>query len=113
LQELSRRAMEMDPTYKPADFRAFYTLMRRRDRPSCSGQNASALEQRSEAYIDQAGPDPVVTAATSTAPHTRLAYGPHGRRIDCYALGENIYTLSSDAARPSQIPALERKDRQP
>jgi serine protease len=40
----------------------------------------------------------IVTAATSTAPHTRLAYGPHGGRIDCYAWGENINTLSSDAA---------------
>lgn len=40
----------------------------------------------------------IVTAATSTAPHTRLAYGPHGRRIDCHAWGENINTLSSDAA---------------
>jgi serine protease len=39
----------------------------------------------------------IVTAATSTAPHTRLAYGPHGRRIDCYAWRENINTLSSDA----------------
>jgi serine protease len=40
----------------------------------------------------------IVTAATSTAPHTRLAYGPHGRRIDCYAWGQNINTLTSDAA---------------
>jgi serine protease len=39
----------------------------------------------------------IVTAATSTAPHTRLAYAPHGRRIDCYAWGQNINTLSSDA----------------
>jgi serine protease len=40
----------------------------------------------------------IVTAATSTSPHTRLPYGPHGRRIDCYAWGENINTLSSNAA---------------
>ena len=40
----------------------------------------------------------IVTAASSTAPHTRLAYGPHGRRIDCYAWGQNINTLSSDSA---------------
>ncbi|WP_083340325.1 S8 family peptidase [Nitrosomonas communis] len=39
----------------------------------------------------------IVTAASSTAPHTRLAYAPHGRRIDCYAWGQNINTLSSDA----------------
>jgi len=38
----------------------------------------------------------IVTAATSTAPHTRLVYGPHGRRIDCYAWGQNVNTLSSD-----------------
>jgi hypothetical protein len=40
----------------------------------------------------------IVTAASSTAPHTRLAYGPHGRRIDCYAWGQNINTLSSNDA---------------
>lgn len=39
----------------------------------------------------------IVTAASSTAPHTRLAYAPHGKRIDCYAWGQNINTLSSDA----------------
>jgi hypothetical protein len=39
----------------------------------------------------------IVTAATSTAPHTRLTYGPHGRRIDCYAWGHNINTLTSSA----------------
>jgi len=38
----------------------------------------------------------IVTAATSIAPHTRLAYAPHGRRIDCYAWGENIETCSSN-----------------
>jgi hypothetical protein len=40
----------------------------------------------------------IVTAATSAAPHTRLVYGPHGRRIDCYAWGQNINTLDSDSA---------------
>ena len=39
----------------------------------------------------------IVTAATSTAPHTRLAYGPYGQRIDCYAWAQNIDTCSSDA----------------
>lgn len=39
----------------------------------------------------------IVTAASSTAPHTRLAWAPHGKRIDCYAWGENINTLSSDS----------------
>lgn len=48
----------------------------------------------------------IVTAATSTAPHTRLVYGPHGRRIDCYAWGENINTLSSDAGIPTAIPPV-------
>lgn len=38
----------------------------------------------------------IVTAATSTAPHTKLNYGPHGRRIDCYAWAQNINTLDSD-----------------
>jgi hypothetical protein len=40
----------------------------------------------------------IVTAASSTAPHTRLPYAPHGKRIDCYAWGQNINTLSSDSA---------------
>jgi len=40
----------------------------------------------------------IVTAATSTAPHSRLVYGPHGRRIDCYAWGQNIDTLDSNVA---------------
>jgi hypothetical protein len=39
----------------------------------------------------------IVTAASSTAPHTRLPYAPHGKRIDCYAWGQNINTLSSDS----------------
>lgn len=46
----------------------------------------------------------IVTAATSTAPHSRLAYAPHGRRIDCYAWGQNINTLSSDAGSPPAVP---------
>jgi serine protease len=40
----------------------------------------------------------IVTAATSTAPHTRLVWAPHGQRIDCYAWGENINSLSSTTA---------------
>jgi hypothetical protein len=39
----------------------------------------------------------IVTAATSTAPHTRLVWAPHGQRIDCYAWGESINTCSSTA----------------
>ncbi len=38
----------------------------------------------------------IVTAASSAAPHTRLAYAPHGKRIDCYAWGQGINTLNSD-----------------
>ncbi|MBK9735343.1 MAG: S8 family serine peptidase [Saprospiraceae bacterium] len=45
----------------------------------------------------------IVTAATSAAPHTRLAYGPHGRRIDCYAWGQNINTLNSNAASATNL----------
>jgi serine protease len=37
----------------------------------------------------------IVAAATSGAPHTRLAYSTFGPRIDCYAWGENVDTLSS------------------
>lgn len=40
----------------------------------------------------------IVTAASSAAPHTRLVYGPHGQRIDCYAWGQNINTLDSSNA---------------
>jgi hypothetical protein len=49
----------------------------------------------------------IVTAATSTAPHTRMVWAPHGQRIDCYAWGENINTCSStsggstNSSRPS------------
>ncbi|MEM8688828.1 MAG: S8 family peptidase, partial [Pseudomonadota bacterium] len=40
----------------------------------------------------------IVSAATSTSPHTRLDYAPHGERIDCYAWGQNIDTCASSAA---------------
>ena len=45
----------------------------------------------------------IVTAASSTAPHTRLAYAPHGKRIDCYAWGQNINTLSSDSSGSTSL----------
>ncbi len=38
----------------------------------------------------------IVSAATAVAPHTRLTWAPHGRRIDCYAWGESINTLASN-----------------
>ena len=40
----------------------------------------------------------IVTAATSTAPHTRMTWAPHGQRIDCYAWGENVNTCTSSSA---------------
>jgi hypothetical protein len=45
----------------------------------------------------------IVTAATSAAPHTRLVYGPHGQRIDCYAWGQNIDTAASSAAGATSL----------
>lgn len=38
----------------------------------------------------------IVGAATSAAPHSRLAFSTHGQRIDCYGWGQNITTCSSD-----------------
>lgn len=38
----------------------------------------------------------MVSDASSAAPHTRLAFAPHGKRIDCYAWGENIVAPDSD-----------------
>ena len=40
----------------------------------------------------------IVSAASSAAPHLRLAFAPHGKRIDCYAWGEGITTLDSNSA---------------
>ena len=45
----------------------------------------------------------IVTAASSAAPHTRLVYGPHGQRIDCYAWGHNIETCASTPAGATTI----------
>ncbi|MBC7873040.1 MAG: S8 family serine peptidase [Ferruginibacter sp.] len=45
----------------------------------------------------------IVTAASSAAPHTRLVYGPHGRRIDCYAWAQNINTTDSDDAGSTNL----------
>jgi len=39
----------------------------------------------------------VVTAATSSAPHTRMVWAPHGARVDTYAWGENVNTTSSNS----------------
>jgi serine protease len=40
----------------------------------------------------------IVGAGSSTAPHARLGFSCHGSRIDCYAWGENVDTLSTDGA---------------
>lgn len=40
----------------------------------------------------------IVAAATSAAPHTRLAYSTFGARVDCYGWGQNVDTLSSSAS---------------
>ncbi|MBK8257927.1 MAG: S8 family serine peptidase [Polyangiaceae bacterium] len=40
----------------------------------------------------------IVGAASSTAPHTRLGFSCFGTRVDCYGWGENVDTLSTDAA---------------
>lgn len=45
----------------------------------------------------------IVTAATSAAPHTRLVYGPHGTRIDCYAWGQNIDTCASNTSGATNL----------
>ncbi|WUR16018.1 S8 family serine peptidase [[Empedobacter] haloabium] len=60
------------------------------------------LGGRAILHRDPANPDfrdsgaIIVSAATSAAPHYRLPHAPHGKRIDCYAWGENITTLYSD-----------------
>lgn len=38
----------------------------------------------------------IVSASTSGSPYTRMVWAPHGNRIDCFAWGQNINTLSSD-----------------
>ena len=38
----------------------------------------------------------IVAAASSAEPHTKISTSNHGNRIDCYAWGENVKTLSSD-----------------
>lgn len=45
----------------------------------------------------------IVSAATSAAPHTRLAYGTHGQRIDCYGWGQDIETCSSDSTGATDL----------
>jgi serine protease len=40
----------------------------------------------------------IVSASSSSSPYTRMEWAPHGNRIDCYAWGQNINTLSSDSS---------------
>lgn len=81
--------------------------------------NGSAPALDLDAYVNPAGlailnPHPtnpdfrdsgaiIVSAATSTAPHTRLPYGPHGRRIDCYAWAQNVETCSSNSTGATSL----------
>lgn len=37
----------------------------------------------------------IVSAATSTTPHTHIVNSVHGNRVDCYAWGENVTTLNT------------------
>jgi hypothetical protein len=45
----------------------------------------------------------IVSAATSTAPHRRLDFATHGRRIDCYGWGQNIVTAHSNPEGATSI----------
>lgn len=69
----------------------------------------TTLSGRAILHRDPANPDfrdsgaIIVTAASSTAPHTRLPYGPHGKRIDCYAWAQNINTLASNATGATNL----------
>ena len=60
-------------------------------------------------FRDPANPDfrdsgaIIVSAATSADPHTRMAWAPHGQRIDCYAWGENINTTNSNSTGSTNL----------
>ena len=45
----------------------------------------------------------IVSAATSATPRTRLAYGPHGQRIDCHAWAQNIDTAHSSSTGATDL----------
>jgi hypothetical protein len=51
--------------------------------------------------LDRSSPDfrdsgaIIVAAATSTLPHTRIAYSNYGNRVDCYGWGEHVATAGS------------------
>jgi hypothetical protein len=54
------------------------------------------LDRSSDEFLDSGAI--VVGAASSAAPHKRLAFSNFGSRVDCYAWGENVNTASSDDA---------------
>jgi serine protease len=81
--------------------------------------NGAAPPMAMDTWTDDSGrrlfwPDPgnpdfrdsgaiIVTAATSGTPRTRLAYGPHGLRIDCHAWGQNIDTSDSNTSGATNL----------
>ena len=72
LQDLTRRAMEMDPTYKPPHFGAFYYI----DAPAETDfvalvQALLRWNSVQTAYVDQAGPIRWSTRQTTPALSTR------------------------------------------
>ena len=74
-----------------------------------AGNGAHDLENSSQTssgkkIFDQNSPDfrdsgaIMVGAASSASPHARLLFSNYGKRIDCYAWGENIETTDSNDA---------------
>ena len=64
LQELTRRAMKMDPTYKPAEFDAFVYVDASPETDLVTlVKTLLSWNSVQNAYIDQGGPDPVVNPA--------------------------------------------------
>lgn len=65
------------------------------DLDALGGSNTTALVfNRNDPAFKDSGAI-MIGAGSSTVPHTRLALGNFGNRLDCYAWGENIYTPSA------------------
>ena len=66
------------------------------------GEDLDAVEVSGSGFIfDRAVRDSgaiIVGAATASDPHTRYATSCHGSRVDCFAWGEKVVTLSTDTA---------------
>lgn len=60
LDQLTRKAVDIDPSYQPPDFRAFYYLDASPDELFGLLVRLKGSGQVRTAYIDQAGPDPTV-----------------------------------------------------